>query len=124
MSSLVAHSLILLTLLLGLYGQVVLKWQVSRAGVPPEDWAGRIGYVLHLLVNPWVVTSVLAAFLGMVAWMLALARVELSYAYPFTSLSFVLILVASAFVFHEPVTAQKLVGMALIIAGIAIGSRG
>lgn len=123
MHKLAGHFFIFLTILLGLYGQVILKWQVNLAGEPPEAWAARAGYVAKMLLNPWVLSSLAAAFLGMLSWMLALGRVELSYAYPFTSLTFVLILLASAVLFREPVTATKLVGMALIIAGIVVGSR-
>jgi drug/metabolite transporter (DMT)-like permease len=70
-----------------------------------------------------VISSLFGAFLGMLSWILALGKTELSYAYPFTSLSFVLILFASAMVFDEPITATKLAGMALIVAGIFVGSR-
>ena len=76
-----------------------------------------------MLLNPWVLSSLLCAFLGMLSWMMALSKTELSYAYPFTSLSFVLVLAASAFFFQEPVTAKKVIGMAFIVAGIVIGSR-
>jgi multidrug transporter EmrE-like cation transporter len=123
MDRLTAHFFIFLTILLGLYGQVVLKWQVDLAGQPPAEWAERTRYVVRMLVNPWVISALAAAFLGMLSWMLALGRVDLSYAYPFTSLSFVLVLLASAMLFREPVTAAKLAGMALIVAGIVVGSR-
>lgn len=123
MDKLSGHFFIFLTILLGLYGQVVLKWQVNLGGEPPETWAARASYVAGMLLNPWVLSSLAAAFLGMLSWMLALGRTELSYAYPFTSLSFVLVLLASAVLFREPITAAKLVGMALIVAGIVVGSR-
>ena len=58
-----------------------------------------------------------------VATILALTRLELSYAYPFTSLSFVLIFIASVVLFHEPVSTTKLIGMALIVCGLVVGSR-
>jgi multidrug transporter EmrE-like cation transporter len=123
MNSLLAHVFIFLTIFLGLYGQVVLKWQVNLADPPPGDWPGQAAYLLRMLLNPWVLSSLAAAFLGMLSWMLALTKTDLSYAYPFTSLSFVLILVASTFFFHEPVTPAKIAGMVLIVAGILIGSR-
>src|SRR5262245_19128356 len=114
---------IFLTILLGLYGQVILKWQVNAAGALPVDWIGRFEYVARMLVNPWVLSSLESAFLGMLSWMLALAKADLSYAYPFTSLSFVLILVASAVIFGEPITPTKVAGMVLIVAGIVVGAR-
>ena len=114
MDRLLAHVFILLTVLFGLYGQVVLKWQVNAAGPLPTTWPDRAAYVARLLLNPWVLSSLVAAFFGMVTWMMALTKAELSYAYPFTSLSFVLILMASALLFHEPVTPAKLFGLVLI----------
>lgn len=123
MERMLAHFFILLTILLGLYGQVVLKWQVNLAGPPPTDWPTRAEYVGRLLLNPWVLSSLLAAFLGMLSWILALGKAELSYAYPFTSLSFVLILIASAILFQEPITTNKVAGVVLIVAGLVVSSR-
>ena len=53
-----------------------------------------------------------------------MTKFELSYAYPFTSLSFVLVLVASALFFREAITVPKVLGLALIVVGIILGSRG
>ena len=123
MDKILAHVFIALTIAFGLYGQMVLKWQVNLAGPLPVSWPERALYVARLLANPWVITSLAAAFLGMVTWMMALAKVDLSYAYPFTSLSFVLILVASALVFHEAITPAKLFGLSFIVLGLFISSR-
>ncbi len=122
MDKISAHFYIFLTILLGIYGQLVLKWQVTLAGSFPEGTSEKLSFILKLLLNPWVVSSLLAAFLGMLSWMAALSKAELSYAYPFTSLSFVLILVLSAALLHEPLTLTKVLGMVLIVAGIIIGS--
>jgi multidrug transporter EmrE-like cation transporter len=123
MDKLLAHGFIALTIAFGLYGQMVMKWQVNLAGPLPATWPERAAYVARLLLNPWVLTSLAAAFLGMMAWMMALSKVELSYAYPFTSLSFILILLASSLVFDEAVTPAKLLGLAFIVAGLVIASR-
>jgi multidrug transporter EmrE-like cation transporter len=56
--------------------------------------------------------------------MAAMTKFELSYAYPFISLSFLLVLVLSAVLFHERVTIPKVLGVALVMAGIIIGRRG
>ncbi|MFM9884246.1 MAG: DMT family transporter [Burkholderiales bacterium] len=118
-----SHIFISLTILLGLYGQLVLKWQANLAGPLPASWPDRAAFVARMLLNPWVVSSLVSAFVGMLSWMLALTKSDLSYAYPFTSLSFVLILAASWLFFDEAITPAKLAGLALIIAGIVLGSR-
>jgi drug/metabolite transporter (DMT)-like permease len=56
--------------------------------------------------------------------MLAMTKLPLSHAYPFMSLSFVLVLLLSFGVFSEPLAWQKILGAALIVAGVVLGSHG
>ena len=112
------------TILLMVYAQIVIKWQVSAAGAFPGHGADQLWFLAKLLVNPWVASALFGLFLAALAWMAALTRLDLSHAYPFTSLAFVLVLAASALFFHEPVTGPKIAGIALICIGIAIGSQG
>jgi multidrug transporter EmrE-like cation transporter len=114
---------ILGTVLLTVYGQLVIKWQVNNLGVAPENPSAKIAYLVGFILNPWVISSYAAAFLASLCWMAAVRQLDLSYAYPFTSLSFVLVMVSSAVLFHESVTLPKIGGLLLIIAGIIIGSR-
>ena len=111
------------TILLTVYGQLVVKWQVgetARLADPSE----RIVFLLALLLNPWVLSVLVAAFAAALCWMLAMVKLDLGHAYPFVSLSFVLVLFLSAFFFGEPLTWPKVAGVALIVAGVALGSQG
>lgn len=112
------------TIAFTVYGQLVAKWQVAKAGALPANIPERIMFLLGLLFNPWIASGVLAGFFAMICWWAALTKFELSYAYPFMSLSFVFALVLSAVLFHEPLTVAKILGVLLIIAGIVVGSRG
>jgi multidrug transporter EmrE-like cation transporter len=115
---------VFLTVFLTVFGQVVVKWQVLQAGAFPPDTPGKLLFLGKLLINPWIVLALAAAFGAAVCWMAAMTRLELSHAYPFMSLAFILVLVCSALLFHEPVTAPKIVGLVLISAGIIVGSQG
>ena len=119
-----AHLYIALTILLTVYGQVIIKWQVSLAGPLPEASKEKLFFIFGLLLNPWIISGFLAAFLAAMSWMAAMSKFPLSYAYPFMSLAFVLVLFLSYFFFKEPLTVSKVVGMGLIVSGIVIGSRG
>ena len=112
------------TILFTVYGQIIIKWQVSNAGAFPVDTAGRMWFFLRMTLNPWVISSLVCAFLAFLCWMAAMTRFDLSYAYPFVSLSFVFVLILSALFFHEPVTAAKVLGIIFIMVGIIIGARG
>ena len=115
---------IFITILLTLYGQLIVKWQVNLAGNFPGSSGDKILFLGKLLINPWVMSGMAAALLAGMAWMAALTQLELSQAYPFMGLSFVLILIFSAVCFQEPITWVKVIGVSLIVAGITVGSQG
>jgi multidrug transporter EmrE-like cation transporter len=115
---------IALTVLFTVYGQLVLKWQVNLAGAMPDSVAAKIMFLFRLLSNFWVISGFAAAFLASLAWMAAMTKFQLSYAYPFMSLNFVLVFGLSAWLFHESVTLPKLIGLGLIVLGIVALSRG
>lgn len=115
---------IALTILFTVYGQLILKWQVSQAGCLPTGTGAKIGFLFGLLLNPWIVSGFLAAFLASLCWMAAMTKFNLSHAYPFMGLSFVLVLVGSGIFFGEAVTPMKIIGTALIVLGIVVASQG
>lgn len=115
---------ILGTILFTVYGQLVTKWQVARAGAFPLEATEKVWFLFRLVFNPWVISSLAAAFVAFLCWVAAMTRFELSYAYPFTSLAFVLVLGLSAVLFHEALTVPKALGVAFIVGGIIIGSQG
>jgi multidrug transporter EmrE-like cation transporter len=117
-------ALIATTILLTVYGQLIVKWQVGEAGDFPASTGGRIHFLAQLVANPWIISVFVAAAIAALSWMAAMTRYELSVAYPFVALSLVLVLVGSAVFFDESLNAAKVVGVALIVLGIVIGSRG
>jgi len=56
-------------------------------------------------------------------WIAALSRVSVSIAYPLLSIGYVVNAFAAAALFDEPLTAAKLAGIAIIIAGVFILAR-
>jgi drug/metabolite transporter (DMT)-like permease len=112
------------TVLFTVYGQIVLKWRIAKVGALPAVFSHKIFFLLSVIWDPWVLSGLVAGFFAFLCWMAALTEFELSYAYPFMSLSFLLVLVLSAILFQEPLTVSKVVGVGLIVAGIIIGSRG
>jgi drug/metabolite transporter (DMT)-like permease len=119
-----AYAFVATTVLLTVYGQLVIKWQAHKAGEFPHATSARISYLAHFLRNPWVISSLLSAVVAAFAWIAALSKLELSRAYPFVSASFVLVLVLSAIIFGESMTLLKIAGAMLIVAGLIIGSQG
>lgn len=119
-----SYFFVFLTVFLTVYSQIVIKWQVVAAGTMPAELPDKLWFLAKLLVNPWIMSGLLAGLLAAVSWMAAMTKLDLSHAYPFMSLAFVGVLVLSALVFHEPVNAWKIGGLALIAAGLVVGSQG
>lgn len=115
---------VFLTIVLTVYGQVILKWQVVSAGAFPQSTPEKVLFLARLLLNPWVISAFFAAFLASLSWMAAMTKLQLSHAYPFMSLNFVLVLMLSGLFFSEAITPLKIAGMGLIILGIIVGSQG
>lgn len=124
MNRLIDHFYILSTIIFTVYSQLIMRWQVELAGPLPASTAGKFGYVISLLMNPWVITGIAATFLAGISWMLAMTKFEISYAYPFISLNYVVIFFASFLIFNESFNMYKLMGTALIIAGVAVLAKG
>jgi drug/metabolite transporter (DMT)-like permease len=118
-----AYAFVATTVLLTVYGQLIIKWQTGKAGVFPDAFSDRVSYLGHFLINPWVISSLTAAVVAALAWIAALSHLDLSRAYPFVSASFVLVLALSGLIFHETITVSKVLGATLIVLGLVIGSQ-
>lgn len=112
------------TIALTVYTQLVVKWQVHRHGALPGTLSGKVSFFAHLLINPWVISVIFAAFFAALSWMAALSRLPISRSYPvLVGITFVLVVFVGAFVFDETITAPKIAGAILIIAGLIVGSH-
>lgn len=102
-------------------GQIILKTQASHL-VLPTRIASLPAFLLTCLQNPWLWVVVILAFLAMASWMAVLTRLPLSQAYPFTSLTYVLVLVLSMLLLHERPGWATIAGTAVILVGVALVS--
>jgi len=117
------HSFLLLYIVFTIGSQLIMRWRVGAAGSLSPAATDRIGFVFSMLMTPWVWVAILCTFLAGVSWMLALTRFDLTYAFPFTGVSFVLILLAGAFVFGEQVSLARVAGTLLVLIGLIVVVR-
>lgn len=94
-------------------GQVLLKFALQRMlpfGMNIEFWRS-------VLLN-WHFALCGACFaVGSLLWFYILKHFPFSMAFPMVSLSYVFAMLASVFIFNEPVGASKWFGVILIMAG-------
>ena len=112
------------TVLLTTYGQLILKWQVNHIAPPPFIFSANWPPVLQLLLRPWVISAFVAAFGASLCWMLALSRLQLSKAYPFMALNFVFVSLMAVPLFSEIMNFNKIVGLLIIVVGLIVLSQG
>jgi drug/metabolite transporter (DMT)-like permease len=111
-----------LTILLTIYGQLIVKWQVLRRGELPPTLHEKLTYLVSFFLSPWMISVGFATGIAALSWVTALSHLELSRAYPFTALSFVTVLLLSGVLFGEAITFAKLAGVALVMVGLVVGA--
>ncbi len=124
MNNYIGYVGVFLTIVFSLYSQLVIKWQVNNAGELPLDSFGKLKFLFFLLLNPWVISAILATLGAGLSWMLAMSKFDLSYAYPFLSLIYVFMMVASVVFLNESLSMNKMIGVFFIMIGIMILTKG
>lgn len=124
MSFLITHLYIFLSIAFAVSSQLIIKWKMSGYDLGQHMGIGeKFYFAFTMLLNPYIMLSIFLTLLSGLSWMIAMTRFDISYAYPFTTLGFVFILLFSSILFHEPITWQKIIGMIFIIIGIIITSK-
>lgn len=114
---------ILISVVGGAAGQVLLKMGMNSLG-PLTLSAGQFLRILwSMATNLYVIIGLAIYMLGVVFWLAAISRVDLSFAYPFASLSYVLMLLVSWGIFGEKISLLRLVGTIVICVGVLIIAR-
>ena len=109
-----------LTVVLTVISQFLIKWQVGLAGALPAGFGGKASFLAGLMLKPWMVIGMASAFAAALFWMLALSKLPLSHAYPFTAAGFVLVVFGGAWLFSEPLTTARILGIGLIVVGVVL----
>ena len=75
-------------------------------------WIGAV------LQNHWAQALLGFEIVSFVAWMIVLAEMKLSAAFSLSALSYILVILASWTVFHEPADLMQVLGGAAILGGV------
>jgi drug/metabolite transporter (DMT)-like permease len=114
---------ILISVVGGAVGQVMLKKGMDNMGPLTLTLVSLPGLVWRIVTNPYVFFGLAVYGAGTLFWLVAISRVGLSYAYPFVSLSYVIMLAAAFMLFHEEIPLLRIIGTAVICIGVILISR-
>lgn len=111
---------ILFTVATNAAAQLMLKYGMMQLG--PLSFAGvnPVIKILQIVFSPWVFLGLCTFVISMASHLFVLSKVELSFAYPFLSLAYVMVAVFAYFVFREDLNALRIAGIGLICIGTVL----
>jgi len=118
-----AIGMVLTSVAFGAVGQLVLKAGMSSLVQSYGKLQLSVDTFVHMATNPLLIVGIAIFGVSTLLWLFALAKADLSFAYPFLSLTYLAVLIGGAFFFKEQVTIPRVIGFAVIIAGVLIVAR-
>ena len=121
--SLASLSLLMLGVILNASAQLLLKAGTNAVGHFEFTVANLLPVGTKIALEPHILGGVLCYVVSLGVWIMGLSRVPVSIAYPMLSVGYVVNALAAWHLFGESLTAQKLVGIGFIIAGVFLVTR-
>ena len=116
-------ALVLTGVLLNAVAQLLLKAGAgSLAGVELRA-SNALVIAGRLLMNVPILAGLACYALSVVVWILALARVEVSVAYPMLSIDYVVNALAAWWLFGENLSGARIAGIGIILLGVWLVAR-
>jgi multidrug transporter EmrE-like cation transporter len=115
--------LILVGVLLNAIAQILLKKGMLSIGYFEFHFENFFPIIKKVTNNLYILSGLTSYVISVAVWLLVLARVEVSYAYPFLSVGYVVVTVMGYFIFQENLSWMRVIGIAVIIVGVLLLSR-
>jgi len=103
------------SMILAIAGQLFLK-----GGVMASSLSLNFNSIITTLFSPKVFLGFTLYGISSIIWLFALKKFPLSVAYPALSMTYIVVVLFSYLLFKEPLTANKIIGMLLIVGGVFI----
>jgi multidrug transporter EmrE-like cation transporter len=125
-----AYALVILGMLLNVGAQLALKWAALSLAAPATadarpalSFAAIAADPLRVLLNGWFIVGLVLYAVSVVNWLVVLDRLAFSVAYPLMSIGYILTLALGVMLFREPLSLTRVLGVAVIIAGVVLITR-
>ena len=114
-------ALIVLGVLIALVGQYCLKAGMNQVGrISGEVLSNPVATFIKVFSNWLVWLGLLFYVLSALIWLVVLSRVDLSFAYPFIGINYILVLLVSRFALGEQVGWIRWSGAVIIFVGVSL----
>ena len=88
-----------------------------------DNASGLYPLVIGAMCSPWVLGGVTLHVLALGVWVIALNRVEITFAYPFLALGYVFVALLAWYWLGEQLSAMRVAGMVIVVIGIIFISK-
>lgn len=116
-------SLIIICVTLSAAGQLLLKVGMNKIGHFEFTAANVLPISIRVLTNIPVMGGISIYLISLVMWLMILSRTEVSFAYPLVSLGYIVNAIAAYYFLNENLSVTRLIGILVIIMGVALVSR-
>jgi multidrug transporter EmrE-like cation transporter len=116
-------ALILAGVLLNAIAQLLLKAGTNAIGHFAFQAENIVPIGLKLALQPYILGGMTCYVVSLIIWIMALSRVPVSIAYPMLSIGYAINAFIAYHWFGEALSAQKLLGIGLIIVGVVLVTR-
>jgi multidrug transporter EmrE-like cation transporter len=115
--------LILATALLNATSQILMKTGMTQVGKFEFSGASFRQMTFGAATNGFIIVGLATMVISMVTHLMSLSRFDVSFAFPFLSIAYVLVLLYGYFAMGENVTALRVAGASLVVAGTVLIAR-
>lgn len=111
---------IIVTVILNAASQLLMKSGMAQVGQAELSGSKVISLLSSAALNPLVILGLVTMTISMGTHLMSLSRFDVSFAFPFISLAYVIVAAWGYFVLGENVNMVRIAGIALIIMGTAV----
>lgn len=113
--------LILSSVLLNCFAQLLIRKGMLQIG--EISVFQMFDNLFKLISNFWLWTALFFYGISLILWIVVLSKMEVSYAYPFFSIGYVVSALIGVLWFQEILTLTRIIGIAIISIGVFLISR-
>lgn len=104
-------------------GNLLLKHGMTQVGSIGEQEGPLLAYAIKTFTRPQILIGMVLYVASFLMWLGLLSMMDISIVYPvFVSAAFIIVTIASIILFNESVSAIRIVGIGVVVLGIAIVS--
>lgn len=115
--------LILLGVGLNTLAQVALKAGMQTIGYFEFSFGNLIPISFQIMKNPYIIGGLVLYVISVGTWLLVLSRLDVSYAYPLTSVGYLVTALVGYYFLNENMSFLRILGILTIIGGVYLVAR-